>query len=258
MNQPAPPPLMRAVPAASGWRWLAEGFALFRRNAPLWAGMILVLYVGLRLVLLLPFVGLIAALVAPNFLAGLCHGAQALDRGKRLRMAYLVSGFLKNAAALVTLGGISIAGQLAILMLMTTIAGDEIKTVAMLGAKGLSDPANAARLQAVAPAVMKALYVGAALSLPLIMATWFAPLLVFFDDLKPLPAMWLSLRACLKNILPFLIYGSALTLAMMLLAPVVMATGELYIGLWLLAPMLLPSVYASYKDIFPTQPVTQA
>ena len=39
------------------------------------------------------------------------------------------------------------------------------------------------------------------------MLIWFAPLLVVFNGLPPLEAMKLSFAACLKNMLPFLVYG---------------------------------------------------
>jgi len=68
--------------------------------------------------------------------------------------------------------------------------------------------------------------------------------------MKPLPAMLFSLKACLQNLLPFLLYGLVGFLALMVVTPVSLATRILDLGMWLLAPVVIPSIYASYKDIF--------
>jgi hypothetical protein len=109
-------------------------------------------------------------------------------------------------------------------------------------------------IRSAAPRMMMAVIVGIGVALPLIMAVWFAPLLVFFDELKPLPALISSLWACLKNILPLLIYSIALLVPMMILAPLGLAMRQPDLGMWLLAPIWLPSLYASYKDLFVRAP----
>ena len=56
-------------------------------------------------------------------------------------------------------------------------------------------------------AILLMVLVVMALSIPLAMAIWFAPALVVFHDLQPLDAMKQSFAGCLKNIVPFLVYG---------------------------------------------------
>jgi len=46
-----------------------------------------------------------------------------------------------------------------------------------------------------------------ALLLPVFMALWFAPALAMFHQQGPAEAMKASFVACLKNILPFLVYS---------------------------------------------------
>jgi uncharacterized membrane protein len=82
------------------------------------------------------------------------------------------------------------------------------------------------------------------LSVPVIMATWFAPALVFFHDMQPLDAMKASFAAGAKNLLPMLIFGVFLVVALFFaMLPVGM-------GLLLLLPVVSGAVYASYRDIF--------
>jgi hypothetical protein len=100
-----------------------------------------------------------------------------------------------------------------------------------------------------------ALLVGATAYLPLLMLLWFAPLLVVFDGLAPLPAMKLSFAACFKNTLPFLVYGTAvlaLWFAISLPAAFGAAGAVLVVALLVASiPVLFCSIYASYKDLFP-------
>ena len=111
-------------------------------------------------------------------------------------------------------------------------------------------PQIAEQMQAVTMELTKALLVGAAASLPLLMALWFAPLLVYFHNVKPLEAMKLSFLACLKNALPMLLYGLIVLVALMALVPIGIRLGHYDLGLWLMTPALVPSIYVSYKDIF--------
>lgn len=250
---------IRTVDAARGWRWLVEGVAIFRKNPAQWLLLIATLYLGSRIVLLLPFMGLAVILLTPNFIAGLAHGAQALDQGKPLRFGYLASGFLKNAAQLVTIGGVSLVGHFLMLMAMATVAGDALSGIAQTMASGAvtADTVNAMR--EAAPRLLLSVLVGLGISLPVMLAVWFAPLLVFFDDLKPVPAMLLSLSACLKNVLPLLVYCLAVLGPLLVTMQVATAlTRQPDLGIWLLAPILVPSLYAGYRDLFVHEPAATA
>jgi hypothetical protein len=245
---------IRIVDASHGWRWIAAGFVIFRKNPPAWILLIAVLFIGSRVLFAIPLLGVIAVLVAPNFFAGLTHGAQALEQGKPLRLAYLASGFLKNAAQLITIGGVSLIGQFVMLMAMVLVGGETLTGISRTMATGSATPETLEAMRAALPHMMAALVVGFGVSLPLMMAVWFAPLLVFFDDVKPLPALMLSLWACLKNILPLLVYGMAALVPLVILTPISLAVHQPDLGLWLLAPILVPSIYVSYKDLFVGEP----
>ena len=73
---------------------------------------------------------------------------------------------------------------------------------------------------------------------------WFAPALVFFNNMSPVDACKASLNACLKNILPFLILGLVIfVLAFFAALPV-------GLGFLVLVPVLAGTLYASYQDVF--------
>jgi uncharacterized membrane protein len=105
-------------------------------------------------------------------------------------------------------------------------------------------------LQQVMSSSLSALLVALTLSIPLMMATWFAPLLVIFRNVPPIEAMRLSFFACVKNIVAFQIY------AFFLIVLTVIATIPYGLGLFVLVPTLFASIYASYQDIFPERPET--
>jgi uncharacterized membrane protein len=82
------------------------------------------------------------------------------------------------------------------------------------------------------------------LLVPLLMAYWFAPALVVFDNMPALEAMKLSFAACWRNMAPFLVYG-LVTFVLAMLAAIPFGLGFL-----VLVPTVTASFYASYRDVF--------
>lgn len=241
---------VRVVAASRGWQWIVEGFALFRKSAAMWVAIILILYVAFALLARIPVLGIVLVLFFPALLAGLMQGCRQIEAGEPLRVAHLMAGIQKNAPSLVTLGGISLVGNLILLMLFVSMSDEAVMSIMKHAAGGSVDPAAAETIRRAAPKIITAALVVMTLSLPLLMGLWFAPLLVHFGDLKPLPALIVSFRACWKNALPFVVYGAVVFLFLMILVPFTIALRQADLSLWLLAPVLVPSIYASYKDVF--------
>jgi len=246
---------IRKVDARHGWQWLVQGLVLFRKDPAHWLMLIAVLFIGSRVLLAVPYLGLLVVLITPNFLAGLTHGAQALEQGKPLRLGYLASGFLKNAGHLITLGGVSLLGHFLMLVAMTTVAGAALSDVVQTMSTGAITQETVAAMRVAAPRLLLSVCVGLAIAVPVMLAVWFAPMLVFFDDMKPGPAMLISLWACLRNIVPMLVYAIALMGPLLVMMQIGVAlTRQPDMGIWLLAPVLVPSLYASYRDLFVQEP----
>ena len=246
---------IRKVDARHGWQWLVQGLELFRKDPAHWLMLIALLFIGSRVLLVVPYLGLLVVLITPNFLAGLTHGAQALEQGKPLRLGYLASGFLKNAGHLVTLGGVSLLGHFLMLVAMTTVAGAALSDVVQTMSTGAITQETVAAMRVAAPRLLLSVCVGLAIAVPVMLAVWFAPMLVFFDDVKPGPAMLMSLWACLRNLMPMLVYAIALMGPLLVMMQIGVAlTRQPDMGIWLLAPVLVPSLYASYRDLFVQEP----
>jgi uncharacterized membrane protein len=83
-----------------------------------------------------------------------------------------------------------------------------------------------------------------ALMLPLVMAIWLAAPLAVLNDQGAFDAMKGSFMGCLKNIVPYLLYG----IVMLVLS--VVASLPIMLGWLVLGPVLAASIYTSYRDIY--------
>lgn len=231
---------IRSVESGRGWQWIVEGFGLFRRAPLMWIALTLVLALIWMLLFAIRLVGpLLFNLLSPVFFAGFMIGCRDVDEGRDLELAHVFAGFRSHAAPLVTVGGVYLVGMILILGLIFFTAGGSMLPGALSGKHG--------DIEAVATAVRGlalALIVAFVVYIPLLMAVWFAPLLIAFHGMPAVPAMKLSFEACWRNLLPFTVYG-LVVLVLWFLASI-----PLLLGLLIVLPVVLCSIYASYKDVF--------
>ena len=229
----------RAVDAGRGWEWIAEGFALFKKQPGIWILILIVLVVCSILISLVPIIGALANLLLMQvFIGGVMLGCRALDNGESFDVWCVFAGFKQNTGDLVVLGLLALVGWiLAFIPAMLIMGGGAF--MAMMGGGGFMPNIGALGLT-----FALAILVALALALPVYMALWFAPSLVVFNDLKPVDAMRASFLACLKNIVPFVLYG------IILLGLCMVAAIPLGLGFLVLGPVAIASIYAGYRDIF--------
>jgi len=232
---------IRTVTARSGWRWITEGVALFRRTPFMWVALTLALALIWMLLLAIKLIGpLLFNLVSPIFFAGYMYACRDLEQGRELELGHLFSAFRSQVAApLVTVGGVYLVGLIAIIGIIIVTAGGSMPTGALIG-KGADPAALAQAARGLSLGVM----IGFAIYIPLIMAVWFAPLLVAFHGMGALEAMKLSFAACSRNFTAFTLYG----LVVMVLWT--LASIPLLLGLLVVLPIVLCSIYVSYKEVF--------
>jgi len=238
----------RMVEAGNGWQWIVSGFGLFRKAPLLWIALTIVLVIIWMVSFAIPLLGpLLFNLLSPVLFAGLMLGCRAVDKGEELEFAHLLAGFHNNSVSLVTIGGVYLVGTIVVVgIIFVTTGGSMLPTVMQKAPGDLQMMADALRSLALA------LTIGLAIYVPLLMLIWFAPLLVVFENLKPVDAMKASFNACVVNWLPFLIYGLAILVLWFI------ASIPLFLGLIVLLPVLICSVYASYTDMFPASPAPAA
>ncbi|MBA3904416.1 MAG: hypothetical protein C0522_12225, partial [Rhodocyclaceae bacterium] len=146
------------------------------------------------------------------------------------------AGFRQNTGNLVMVGVFYLIGVAGVMAITFLVGGGAALTGGMMG-----------RGPGVGMAIggfFLAMLIMLALMVPLAMAIWFAPALVIFRNVAPLEAMKASFFACLKNIVPFLVYG------VILFVLGIIAMIPFGLGLLVLVPVMMGSVYASYVEIF--------
>jgi hypothetical protein len=233
---------IRRVSIGHGARWVGDAISLFRAQALPWIVLHLAfMLIGMGLGVLAPVGPMILLLLTPVFMAGLMLGCREQEQGQVVEIAHLFRGFRQQASQLVTIGGIYLVGQILIFFLVMRIGGPGLDELARAVAENQEpaqihpDAADRASL---------ALLVGSALFLPLAMAVWFAPALVVLEGQSAWRAMQWSLRACLVNVLPLLLYG------IVMFGLLLIALLPLMAGLVLWIPLAMLSVYTAYRDIF--------
>lgn len=227
----------RTVAAGRGWDWIVEGFALFRKQPGIWILMTVVLGVLFILISMIPFLGSFAsALLFPIFGGGLMLGCKDLDRGGALEFEHLFAGFRQKTGDLVMVGAFNLIGWVIIVFAVIAVVGGGVFMGVMRGG------VEGASLSLAS--LLIAMLLVAALSLPVYMATWFAPGLIVLQDMAAAAALKSSFFACLRNWIPFLVYG------VVLLVLGIVAAIPLGLGYLVLVPVLVASIYTAYRDIF--------
>ncbi len=227
-----------SVPMGHGWQWLSTGFGLFKKNPWAWIGAMVVWMVISIVLSMIPLVSLLLSLFSGVVMGGFMLGAREQDDGGDFRVGHLFAGFSNN------FGGLLLVGVLYLVGIVVIAAGIGITTVMIIGA-GMEnlDPA-AMEAMTMGPTVIVAILVGLLLFIPVIMAYWFAPALVALEGVSAVNAMGMSFKACLKNVLPFLLYG---IIALLLLIVGMIPVG---LGLLVVGPIVTASIYTGYRDIF--------
>lgn len=230
----------RRVPMSHGWLWLQQGFSMVFASPVAWIGALLIWTVLNVILNAVPLVNLLSALLAPVLMGGLMAGARIQENSGRFQVESLFAGFSRKTGPLFLVGLLYMVGFIAIGLVMLLVAGSFLWL-----ADQIPGPAREVASQVAAtpfPWLGGLLVLG--LTVGLMMTYWFAPALVMIDDIPPLRAMGLSFLACLRNLLPFVLY-TVITLVLSFLAAL-----PFLLGLLIVLPVIVASAYTAYRDIF--------
>lgn len=246
----------RVVDANRFFAWLQRGWLLFVAEPAQWLLMTLVLLVIMLGLSVIPFVGSLAAmLLTPVFVAGMLYVAQRVDDEQYPAFESMFAGFSQKPVRLMILGALYTATNLLIMLVLFLIVSGAIFGGAMRG--------DIAGVGMAIGSVLVAFVLSMIFSIPVMMAMWFAPALVFFEDASPIDAVKASFNACWKNIVPFIVYGLLMFIASNIVPLIVygllkfiasiVAALLFMLGFLIFLPVLFGSMLASYKDIFASQ-----
>lgn len=234
------------VEADRGWGWIVEGWRLFAKAPGIWL-VIMLIYFGIGIVLtFIPFVGTLASiLLGPVLAGGMLYGAAELAQGKPLEIGHLFQGFKdqERLGPLVVLGLIGLAGGFAAGLVMFLFMGGGLMLGGVLDSTGAIIP----------PETMTGVFAGAGLLALLFillivvligMAYFYSVPLIMLAGQYVWPAVQDSIAASWINFLPLLVFG----LIYIVLA--VLAAIPFGLGIFVLGPVTVGAVYASYRDVF--------
>ncbi len=232
---------------ARGWVWIKQGFQLIQCNPLLSITTALVGAMSIFIAMLVPAIGpLLALVLMPIFLAGYMRICRALEEGEEVELAHLFAGFKHRTASLVSLGAFLMLGFLFASAVMMMVGGEAF-TQLMEQIQATDNPQLLMEaLGSAGSGVALAIILGFGLVLILLVAWQYAPMLVFFSGLPPFVAMHASFLGTLRNIAPYTVYSLLMQVLALLLG--ILPFG---LGMILLLPLGLTSLYVSYRNIFP-------
>lgn len=261
----------RACSWGRGWGWIVEAFELFKREPWLWVGMFVVyilitlaVQVVLGVMSIIPIIGMVFQMVGsvitnmmgPLFVGGLMISARSLDRDGILRFEDLFAGFREQTMnlALVGLLYLGLVVALTMIFIIILVAIGAVLAVSMGGVEGITSFFQNLQNEPLllTSGILLFVLVFIAILMPLLMAYWFAPVLVALHGISPWEAMKLSFRGCLKNMGPFLVYG---VIGLLFLIPVPFT---LFLGLLVYGPVMTLCYYTAYREIFLVDYVPQS
>ncbi|MDH4323983.1 MAG: BPSS1780 family membrane protein [Betaproteobacteria bacterium] len=252
----------RVVSPMQGLRWIFEGLRTFM-SAPVGWFALAFGYLIISMVLsVIPVVGALSGLILyPAFTVGFMVASRARALRQPVELPMLFAGFRERVPQLVILGGAYVIG-IALALLGSSLADDGILL-------GMFTAAPAAGETRTIPAeVRNGVLLAMALYVPTFMMMFFSPLLVAWHAMPPLKSLFYSFFACLLNWRAFAAYLSVGILLMLVTANLVLILALALVGaearsnanlllavmaplmLVLVWPVMMGSVYASYRDIF--------
>lgn len=257
----APPPAIAYArhPAGRGAIWLKQAAEMLAAARVQWLLLLLLYYVIQLMVSVVPIVGPLAmVMLRPVFNVGFLAAAWTQERGGMPELRHLFRGFRANLWALVPIGVVLVVGTTLAVLATALVDGGALLDAITGNSKPDEALAANGRLEA-------AMLFAIVCALPTLLAVWFAPALVVFQDCGAVRALAGSLRGALANWRALAVYGLllffygavlpgiAVALIAYLVPPaaapwVVALTVVPYIFLFVAAQTI--SDYVAYRDIF--------
>ena len=244
--------------AARGVIWVLNGFLLYRRGPALLTLLTMFyLLVAIGCGIIEPIGPFLLPLLLPTLTALVSNACRLLDPSQTVLITRgaLWHGIKTQRGPLLHLGALQLAGTVAVLGIDLLLAGGDW---ADLGKAEEAGPLHLLRLLLLAS--------------PMLLAFWFAPLLTAWDAVPPAKSLFFSLIAALRNWRAFLAYGGTVLVIAAALPALLMAGASLIssgavlmlsallrmLMILIFAPVLMASVYLSYRDIFKATPQAAA
>lgn len=237
----------RSVGAERGLTWLTEGWQPFARAPGQWIALTLLLLVAMTVCNALPVIGnLLSPFVYGVFAAATLLAARRARDGTSTELLNDALAFgshpaLKPVVIVSAIHlGLTLVAVMAGVLIMVAFSG--------LGVVASAFQSDANMLASALGGLLPGLLLMMLAMVAITAMYWFAIPDVVFRGTEPWTAMCRSLRACVGNAVPLLVYG---VLCMIAFAIAVIPFG---LGLLVMLPVLFGSWLASYEDVYGAVP----
>jgi hypothetical protein len=243
---------MQKLPAAHGWQWIKEGFAIFRKK-PAELSTLFLSYMFLMLALgIIPVIGQVLPLILiPMFAISFMQACVNVENDHRVYPSLLLLGFRSPAMkSLLLLGLLYLAAALTAIGASSIVDGGMLwRTMVTHGA---IDPAELQQSN-----MSLAMVFAAVAYIPAAMAFWFAAPLIAWQNM-PLPkALFYSFFAVVGAGRAFLLYALG-WLGLGVVAPALISTavallvGSVGVTVFVLLPLSILLTVVMYCSFYPT------
>jgi hypothetical protein len=245
---------MNNLPARTGWEWLKQGGALFRKQ-PLALTTLLfanILFsIGMSAI---PFLGPVLAIVLiPSFSMAFMQACLMIENGDRVTPAVLLTGFRGPALAALCKVGLIYLGVMLVLMLVmrVTIPTELVQQMTAASAQGATPPE-------VAPSQLLRILGTFLLNTVVLVTLCFVAPLTYWKHMGPGKATFYSFFAVLRAAGPFIVMLVSwffLFFGVCFIAALIFGNANLgrVVIMWLIflfVLLLQCSMYAGYRTIF--------
>jgi hypothetical protein len=252
---------MSTLPARTGWDWLKQGVALFRKQPVALTTLLFANILVSLSVSFVPFLGpLLGPVLIPSFSIAFMQACLMIENGDRVTPAVLLTGFRRPAlGALCKIGLIYLGVWMAEMLVVVLMLGPEFFEEI---AKRQTDPKAAA--EPLSTAVLVFLLI-ALLNLGMLVTLYFAAPLAYWKRMGTGKALFYSFFAVVRSARVFLVLLAAwfgILMALVLAAFMVFGDAALgrVVSMWVIFLFMLLlqcALYAGYRTIF-GKPVDEA
>lgn len=245
----------RQADFGAGLEWLKQGWYIFLGKSGLWLSCSFILIFLLLIIAIIPIFGIfLVCLCLPIFAVGLFKICAKISRDDNDEIIYTINKpkFLDLFAGFHFNSDVDVEKNKQLLLLGITFAISiffVILCALFIVQSGVviennTTLHNIVNMKLTAGKILLVIFTVCLLSMPILGAIWFAPLLIFVHKKTCLEAIKISFIASLKNIIPAFIFNIFIVILFCLS---LLTCG---LGFLILIPVLSGAIYASYKDIF--------
>ncbi len=255
---------MSKLPARTGWEWLREGAALFRKQP---AGLTALLFANFFISILLaslPVVGqFLAVILMPSLSMAFMQACLMIENGETVTLRVLATGFRKPAvASLCKLGVVFLIVSAVMTLLSSVLINDAFW-------QQLRDQGSVPQKLDIAPRDMLGMLALFVIDLSVLISLAFAAPLVYWEKMGPGKATFYSFFAVVKSARVFVVLLGAwfglFCLVSFFITPLFGLIGVSQAGifavmygiLFIFVLLLQCAIYVGYRQIFgkPIEPV---